>query len=764
MAGKAALNINVSADTSAAQKALKKLDEQVDNMQKRATRRSKTSGGGGGGGSGVPGLPDIDLSKLKLPDLSSFGKLGESLSKVSNVSKLAGGNLANLTKVLKGATSIYSAAFAAMGFVADGLVAMTKAGAGAQANFEKINVSLSTLSKNLGGSGDVSHLATQIQTLAAEGVGNLEQLTSAAQTLMVAFNGNSGAVEKWLPIIDDISVATGMSAEQFAELMARVEDSGQVENRVFTTLQRKGIPVYEALSKVLGVTGEEAKAAAKNGEVGMSEWMATVEELHKKYKGLSAELSSNTLQGAIDTYSAMREMAFKGAAEARNMQEIADKNTRAADYKLQAFDQVLQTNIKAAGDLVGRVEAFFSRVGDAVQPENIVAGLMGVMSDITGETENIAQSLVTAALQFRQIPNFAGQSSREIGEYIAAASELYKQLDATLQRNSGLSEETSDEMRVAMEKIKDRLRLAEEAAADVTLKETRAAEELAEKERAAAEAAEAQAKAARDEAAEREKNIKKLEEERLANIKDSEQYRQELKESAARREMSDAAEKGVGLDFDVAVEKFAMAVSGMNLADAAEKLDDLTGKIANGNIEEISAEDKETHKRLEKMISEIERLREAAERTTERQNEAEERKRKEEERDRRRAQEATETDTERAKRQTTEDLQEFAEHLKKAGYSASEQAARMAARISELMLDARRDLLEHLQVDMSPSARGVKDYSTGLLNDLIEDNEKIAAMERTMTEKQIKEAVKNNEIAKATLEAIQKFNHNSIAN
>jgi hypothetical protein len=492
--------------------------------------------------------------------------------------------------------------------------------------------------------------------------------------------------------------------------------------------------------------------------------MSLVEKLHEKYKGLSAELSSNTLQGAIDTYTAMREMAFKGAAEARNMQEIADKNTRAADYKLQAFDQVLQTNLKAAGDLVGRVEAFFSRVGDAVQPENIVAGLMGVMSDITGETENIAQSLVTAALQFRQIPNFAGQSSREIGEYIAAASELYKQLDATLQRNSGLSEETSDEMRAAMEKIKDRLRLAEEAAADVTLKETQAAEELAEKERAAAEAAEAQAKAARDEAAEREKNIKKLEEERLANIKDSEQYRQELKEAAARREMSDAAEKGVGLDFDVAVEKFALAVSGMNLAEAAEKLDDLTGKIANGNIEEISAEDKETHKRLEKMISEIERLREAAERTTERQNEAEERKRQEEERDRRRAQEATETDAERAKRQTTEDLQEFAEHLKKAGYSASEQAARMADRITELMLDARRDLLEQLQVDMSPSARGVKDYSTGLLNDLIDDNEKIAAMERTMTEKQIKEAVKNNEIAKATLEAIQKFNHNSIAN
>ena len=763
MAGKAALNINVSADTSSAQKALKKLDEQVDNMQKRSNRRSKTSGGGDGG-SGVPGLPDIDLSKLKLPDLSSFGKLGESLSKVSSVSKLAGGNLAGLTNVLKGATSIYGSAFAAMGFVTDGLIAMTKAGAGAQASFEKINVSLSTLSKNLGGSGDVSHLTTQIQLLAAEGVGNLEQLTTAAQTLMVAFNGNTGAVEKWLPMMDDVAAGSSLTADQFAAMTARVQASGKIETEVLNMLRDRGIPVYKMLGEQAGVTAEAALEMARSGQFGMTEWMSLVEKLHEKYKGLSAELSSNTLQGAIDTYSAMREMAFKGAAEARNMQEIADKNTRAADYKLQAFDQVLQTNLKAAGDLVGRVEAFFSRVGDAVQPENIVAGLMGVMSDITGETENIAQSLVTAALQFRQIPNFAGQSSREIGEYIAAASELYKQLDATLQRNSGLSEETSDEMRVAMEKIKDRLRLAEEAAADVTLKETQAAEELAEQERAAAEAAEAQAKAARDEAAEREKNIKKLEEERLANIKDSEQYRQELKEAAARREMSDAAEKGVGLDFDVAVEKFAMAVSGMNLAEAAEKLDDLTGKIANGNIEEISAEDKETHKRLEKMISEIERLREAAERSTERQNEAEERKRQEEERDRRRAQEATETDAERAKRQTTEDLQEFAEHLKKAGYSAAEQAARMADRITELMLDARRDLLEQLQVDMSPSARGVKDYSTGLLNDLIDDNEKIASMERTMTEKQIKEAVKNNEIAKATLEAIQKFNHNSIAN
>lgn len=748
MAAKSALNLTVSADTSAARKSLQRLDAEVQKMQKNASRRNKNASKSDGGV--VPGLPVGTGGKLPLPDVPGLEKVSGALSKMGGVAKMAGGNLGNLMLAAKGFAVGATAAFSAAKYVVDGMVAMTKAGAGAQANFEKINVALSTLSKNLGGSADVSQLATNIQLLAAEGVGNLDQLTAAARTLMVAFNGNTAAVQKWLPMMDDVAAGTSLTADQFAAMTARVQASGKIETEVLNMLRDRGVPVYKMLGEQAGVTGDEALKMAQKGQFGMTEWMSLVEKLHEKYKGLSAELSSNTLQGAIDTYTAMREMAFKGAAEARNLQEIADKNARAADYKLQAFDQVMQTNLKAAGEIVGKVGSFFDRLKDAVTPENIIAGAMNFLSDITGATETITQDLVTASLQFRQIPNFAGTSAKEIGQYLADAEKLYQQLDATLKNNSGISEETAGDMRAAMETIRDRMRVAQEAADEATKIETAEAERLAEAQREAARAAEEQAEAAKKEAAERERNIKRLEEERLANIKDTEKYRQELKEAEARREVTSEAASGAGFDFDVAVEKFAMAVSGMSLDDAIRNFEDLTAKIANANVNDITAEDKETHKRLEKMISEIARLRETAEKNSER-------KAAEEEEATKRARETTETESEAATRRATEELQEFAEALKQAGFSEEERNSRMALKLAEMTEAANEKLLHNLEA-FNPN--GDADASWA---DLLDAESAHAALANKLTEKQIKEAIKQNEIGQAMLAAIEKFNNTPTA-
>lgn len=732
MAAKSAINLSVSADTSAARRALKSLDAEVDKMQKRASERSKKNKGSDGGL-----VPDLPPGKINLPSIPGLEKVTGALSKISGAAKNVGGSLGGMVSKLKGLNPVAAAALSGLTYLVKGIISLADAGKTAQADFEKINVSLSSLSKNMD-AGDTSNLSKSIQLLAAEGVGSLEQLTGAAKTLLVAFDGNQTAVQKWLPIMDDISVATGMSADQFADLMARVKDSGEVEGRVFTTLQRQGIPVYEALAKALGVTGEEAKSAAKKGEVGMEEWMKTVEILHEKYKGLSAELSSNTLQGAIDTYTYMREMAFQGAAEAKNLQEIADKNARAADYKLAAFDQVLQTNLKAAGDLVGRVSNFFDRVKDAFSPENVVAGVMNFMSDITGETDNIAQSLVMASLEFRQIPNFAGQSAKTIGEYLASATDLYNKLDATLKNQSGISEETAADMRDAMVKIKERMTAAQDAVDEATRREAEEAERLTEATKAAEKAAAEQAAAAKKEAEERERNIKQMEEERLANIKDSEEYRQRLKEENARREAETEADKGTGLDFENAVEKFARAVAGMSVDDALQKYAELTDKIQFGSVEDITAEDKETHKRLETLIDEIKKLNATATRSDEKAAE-----------EQRRARENVETDEERAARGVEEELQKYIADLRKSGLSEAEQSGRVAAKMLELMEKAEDGLISN-QLNLP------EDVNHSLL-DMMDADERRAILSQSMTQKQIDLAEQEHKTSQAMLEALKKF-------
>lgn len=748
MAAKSALNLTVSADTSAARKSLQRLDAEVQKMQKNASRRNKNAAKSDGGV--VPGLPVGTGGKLPLPDVPGINKVSAALSKMGSVSKIASGGIGNLIGKIKGMPPFLAAGFAAIGYIVKGIVSMSEAGKSAAADFEKINVSLSTLSKNLTGNADTTHLSKSIQLLAAEGVGNLDQLTAAARTLMVAFNGNTAAIQKWLPMMDDVAAGTSLTADQFAAMTARVQASGKIETEVLNMLRDRGVPVYKMLGEQAGVTGDEALKMAQKGQFGMTEWMSLVEKLHEKYKGLSAELSTNTLQGAIDTYAAMRSMAFQAATDAANFQKTADLNARSAQYKLDAFDTVTQANLDRAGELVGKVGSWFDRAKDAFSPENVVKEGLNFMSYITGATETMAQNLVTASLQFRQIPNFAGESAKEIGKYLTDAEKLYQQLDATLKNNSGISEETAGDMRAAMETIRDRMRVAQEAADEATRIETAEAEKLAEAQREAARAAEEQAEAAKKEAAERERNIKQLEEERLANIKDTEKYRQELKEAEARREVTSEAASGAGFDFDVAVEKFAMAVSGMSLDDAIRNFEDLTAKIANANVNDITAEDKETHKRLEKMISEIARLRETAEKNSER-------KAAEEEEATKRARETTETESEAATRRATEELQEFAEALKQAGYSEEERNSRMAEKIAEMTEAANEKLLHNLDA-FNPN--GDADASWA---DLLDAESAHAALANKLTEKQIKEAIKQNEIGQAMLAAIEKFNNTPTA-
>lgn len=745
MSGKAALNISVAADTSAASKALRKLDAEVEKMQQKTRRRNKQNKGSDGGI-----IPDFGgkNGKIPLPDIPGIDKVTSALSKMGIVSKIASGGIGSLVGKVKGMPRALAVGFAAIGYVVKGLVSMTEAGKSAASDFEKINVSLSTLSKNLTGNADTTHLSKSIQLLAAEGVGNLDQLTSAARTLMVAFNGNQGAVQKWLPIMDDVAAGTSLTADQFAQMTARVQASGKIETEVLNMLRDRGVPVYKLLGKQLGITGEAAQDMAKKGELGMSHWMALVEEMHKSYKGLSAELSNNTMQGAIDTYAAMRSMAFQAATDAANFQKTADLNARSAQYKLDAFDTVTQANLTRAGELVGKVGSWFDRVKDAFSPENVVKVGLNFMSDITGATETAAKNLVMAALSFRQIPNFAGQSSTDIGKYLADATQLYQQMDATLKNNAdAISPETADEIRAAMERIRDRIKLAEEANQEATATEQKAAAELAAAEKAAAAAAEEAARAAKKEAEERERHIKKLEEERLANIKDSQEYRRELKERAAQEAAAADAQKGNSAALELSLEALAQAVAGLSLEEAQEKLAELTDKITSGNVEEITAEDKETHKRLEKLIAEVEKLRDTAARTD---------KKKEEEAER--ANDATASDEEKAARAVKRELSEFAENLEKAGLTLAEKQKRMDEKMAEIYNRVAGNLVENLDMFNQSSPSGERDYSTDFIAAMDAEAQRSLLL-LNMNEKQADAALKANAIAEATLKQLYEFNH-----
>lgn len=604
------IEVKVTANTKAARTALQDLDAEVQKMQQKAAARNKKTAGQDSSGGGLLG------------DIAGKGAaaLNEQLGKIPVVGGMAQKAMEGLKGAFSGMGAALAGGVALVGKLAGGLADWVKIGQKASDEASKINVSLSALAKNLGSNVSTEGLTQDLQWLAAEGVGNLDQLTAAARTLMVAFEGNQGIVKSLLPVFDDMAAATSLTTDQLAQMTARVGAAGKIETEVLNMLRDRGIPVYKLLGEVMGVSGDEALELARNGKAGLGEWLDMVQKMHESYKGLSAELSTNTLEGAKATYEAAKSLAFKGAADAASAQEMARLNAKSAQFKIDAFDMELQTELRAAGEIVGKVQGVVNEIGELWDDKwglasRALAGLMGAFSD-TGEA--IGRELVAAAADFRQIPNFAGSSSKEIGEYLAKASNLYKQMEGTLNAGTDMEEDTANKFKVAMERIKKNIELAEEASNEALKAETKAAAEKKAAEEAAAAAAKekeesdkAAAKQAEKERIEREKNEAAIKRERIERLKAVEEYSKTLEKEAAREQADAAVDAGDVDALEKAADAMAQAAGALNMTDAELTLEQLAEKIKNAP-ETVTEQDLETHRELAALLEEVQKLNEAA--------------------------------------------------------------------------------------------------------------------------------------------------------
>lgn len=603
------IEVKVTANTKAARTALQDLDAEVQKMQQKAAARNKQTAQDASGG----GL---------LGDLSGKGadELNEQLGKIPVVGGLAQKALGGLRGAFTGLNAGLAAGVALVFKLAGGLADWVKIGQKASDEASKINVSLSALSKNLGSNASTEGLTQDIQWLAAEGVGNLDQLTAAARTLMVAFEGNQGVVKTLLPIFDDMAAATSLTADQLAQMTARVGAAGKIETEVLNMLRDRGIPVYKLLGEAMGVTGEEALELARNGKAGLSEWLDIVQKMHESFKGLSAELSTNTLEGAKATYEAARSLAFKGAADAASAQEMARLNAKSAQFKIDAFDLELQTELRAAGEIVGKVQGVVNEIGELIDDRWALASraLAGAISLFSDTGEQIGQQLIAAADDFRQVPHFAGMSSKQIGEYLTAAQDLYKKMEGSLNAGMDMEEDTAAQFKTSMERLKKNLEMAETASAEALKAEAKAAADK----KAAAEAAAAAAKAkeeadkaaaqqAEKERIEREKNEAAIKQERLERLKLVEDYAATVKKNEARDQADAAVEAGDVDALEKAADAMAQAAGALSLADAELTLEQLAEKLRT-NPEEMTRDEVETHRELTALLEEVQKLNEAA--------------------------------------------------------------------------------------------------------------------------------------------------------
>lgn len=272
---KGTIEVSVRANTKQAQKSVEDL----------RSRLEKT--GIGSIGEKFKGIPGLE-------------KFSEVLNMIPKGAGVAAGAIGGLVVAAKSAW--------------DAMGNLVEKGREAEQQFQRFSTTMETLDRNFGGMGrDFSEIGKELQLMAANGSNSFESLANGVQSLTVAYQGNTSRALQMIKTFDDLASGTGVAVDDWAGMAAEVSNTG-VSIKDLTRLSNKGIPIFQALGEAMGVAAEEAEGIAKAGALSAEDWYNAIDKLAERYKGLSKELSSMTLEGAQSSLDASRKLMNQGAA------------------------------------------------------------------------------------------------------------------------------------------------------------------------------------------------------------------------------------------------------------------------------------------------------------------------------------------------------------------------------------------------------------------------------------------------------------------
>lgn len=184
-----------------------------------------------------------------------------------------------------------------------GLVAVAKSIASALSAFTAPAAELENVATSLGvvmGNAEAAERLTgSLRRLATNGVVGFDELHRSARALTNVFKDDA-VISHYVSRLADIAVGADIPASRLAELVARMEDVGKAE---LTELANKGVPIFEALSEVMGKSRDEVVKMGNEGKVSCSAFLAALEKLTDeggRYHQINSKMS-NTTKGSWDT-------------------------------------------------------------------------------------------------------------------------------------------------------------------------------------------------------------------------------------------------------------------------------------------------------------------------------------------------------------------------------------------------------------------------------------------------------------------------------
>lgn len=368
--------------------------------------------------------------------LQNFEKLNKGVEKsekkTTNLSKA-------LDKIAKPAMIVSTA------LATSGVAAIKFAG-----ELEQTQIALEVLLKD-------AEKATQIKDewtqLASSTPFSTSDIDSAGKKLL-AFNIESEKVTDTLRRIGDISAATGSSISEIADIYGKAAVQGRLFAEDINQFQGRGIPVVQALAKVLNVAETEIRGMVTEGKIGFPELEKAFQFMTNEggqFSGMMEKLSESTL-GKFSTTMDNAKLALASFGEvmqptANALLDFANdffEGIQNMDEGTKAFVAGFSSVVAISGPTILAIKGIkLALTGLAANP--VVLAIAGVTAGVATLTGVLAKAQVNAEKNRKAVEEngFAykqmleaysdGNASKTIDEELTKQLlDLYPQLDGKL--------------------------------------------------------------------------------------------------------------------------------------------------------------------------------------------------------------------------------------------------------------------------------------------------------------------------------------------
>lgn len=221
--------------------------------------------------------------------------------------------------------------------------------------------------RGLGNDADAVSVIMQNASASVKGTAfGLDAAATAAAGAVAAGIQPGEQLEAVLKSVSNSAAASGSSMEEMGGIYAKVASVGKAQNDVLAQVADRGIPIYQALGKQLGVTAEEVFKMASDGKINFEQF----EKAMTSAAGNVATEMGNTLPGAF---------ANAQAALGRFGANILTGIYPALTQFFLAFQQWMKP-VEAFGKVIGaQIGAGITKAGEAISA--FAAGFKSTMGD-----------------------------------------------------------------------------------------------------------------------------------------------------------------------------------------------------------------------------------------------------------------------------------------------------------------------------------------------------------------------------------------------